>query len=64
MYILKYYFIINNQNIAALSNLTYYSLRNYSTCFGCSPHPSSGVHKTVDATTGTGHVSWCRFKIR
>ena len=35
----------------------------YSTYFGCSLHPSSGVHKTVDAITGTSHVSaWCRFK--
>jgi hypothetical protein len=30
-----------------------YLLRNYSTCFGCSSHPSSGVHKTVTAASGT-----------
>ena len=27
-----------------------------STCFGCQPHPSSGVHKTVTSASGTGHV--------
>ena len=26
-----------------------------STCFGCPSHPSSGVHKTVTAASGTGH---------
>ena len=25
-----------------------------STCFGCQPHPLSGVHKTVTAASGTG----------
>jgi len=30
-------------------------LPNYSTCFGCPSHPSSGVHKTVTAASGTGH---------
>ena len=29
-------------------------LKNYSTCFGCPSHPSSGVHKTVTAASGTG----------
>ena len=32
-----------------------YLLQNYSTCFGCLSHPSSGVHKTVTAASGTGH---------
>ena len=32
-----------------------YLLLNYCTCFGCLPHPSSGVHKTVTAASGTGH---------
>ena len=31
-----------------------YLLQNYSTCFGCLSHPSSGVHKTVTAASGTG----------
>jgi hypothetical protein len=37
--------LLNNQLDAALSHRLYYSLRNYSTCFGCCLHPSSGVHK-------------------
>ena len=32
-----------------------YLLQSYSTCFGCLPQPSSGVHKTVTAASGTGH---------
>ena len=30
-------------------------LQNHSTCFGCPPHPSSGVLKTVTAAYGTSH---------
>ena len=30
-----------------------YLLQEYSTCFGCPSHPSSGVHKTVTAASGT-----------
>jgi len=29
--------------------------QNHSTYFGCLPHPSSGVVKTVTAASGTGH---------
>ena len=32
-----------------------YLLQNYSKCFGCLSHPSSGVHQTVTAASGTGH---------
>ena len=32
-----------------------YVLQNYSTCFGCLSHPSSGVRQTVTAASGTGH---------
>ena len=32
-----------------------YLLENYSTCFGCLSRPSSGVHQTVTAASGTGH---------
>ena len=32
-----------------------YLLQNHSTRFGCPSHPSSGVHKTVTAASGTGH---------
>ena len=31
-----------------------YLLKNYSTCFGCLSHPSSGVQQTVTAASGTG----------
>ena len=30
-----------------------YLLQNYSTCFGCLSHPSSGAHQTVTAASGT-----------
>jgi len=32
-----------------------YLLQNYSTCFGCPMHPSSGIRKTVTAASGTDH---------
>ena len=32
-----------------------YLLQNHSTRFGCPSHPSSGVHKTLTATSGTCH---------
>ena len=32
-----------------------YLLQNHSTCFGFPSHPSSGVHQTVTAASGTGH---------
>ena len=32
-----------------------YLLQNYSTCFGCLSHPSSGVSQNVTADSGTGH---------
>jgi len=31
-------------------------LQVHPTCFGCQPHPSSGVHKTVTTAFGTGHI--------
>ena len=34
-----------------------YLLQNYSTCFGCLSHPSSGVHQTVTAASDTGHIT-------
>jgi hypothetical protein len=33
-----------------------YLLQNHSTCFGCPSYPLSGVHKTVTAASGTGHI--------
>jgi len=35
-----------------------YLLLNYSTCFGRPSRPSSGVHKTVVAASGTGYTIW------
>jgi len=35
-----------------------YLLLNYSTCFGRPSCPSSEVHKTVVAASGTGHTIW------
>ena len=35
-----------------------YLLPNYSTCFGRPSRPSSGVHKTVVAASGTDHTIW------
>jgi len=32
-----------------------YLLQNYSTCFGCLSHPSSEIHQTVTAASGTSH---------
>ena len=34
----------------------YLLLQNYSTCFGYPSHPSSEVHRTVTAASGTGHI--------
>ena len=35
-----------------------YLLQYHSTCFGCPSHPSSGVHITVSAASGTSHNIW------
>jgi len=31
-------------------------LQVQSACFGCQPHPSSGVHKIVTTASVTGHI--------
>jgi hypothetical protein len=46
------------QRDATASILYFISLQDYCTCFGCSLHPSSGVHKTAYATTGASRVMW------
>ena len=46
---------ITVQQDATQSSL-YIILQVHSTCFGCQPHPSSGVHKTVTTVSGTGHI--------
>ena len=38
-------------------SIVYYSLENYSTCFGRFLRPSSGVLTTVEAATGACHGS-------
>ena len=37
-------------------NSLFIILQVQSTCFGCQTHPSSGLHKTVTTTSGTGHI--------
>jgi len=37
-----------------------YLLQNYSKCFGCPLHPSSGIYKTLTAASGTGHSIWAK----
>jgi len=34
-----------------------YLLQVYSTCFGRPPRPSSGVQKTLTASSGAGHIT-------
>jgi len=36
-------------------------LQVHSTCFGCQPHPSPGVHKTVTTASCTGHAVLCSY---
>jgi len=47
--------LITVQRDATQSSL-FIILQVHSTCFGCEPHPSSGVHKTVTIASGTGHI--------
>ena len=46
--------LINVQKGA--SNAVYILLQYHSTCFGCHPHPSSAVNKTVVIATDTSHM--------
>ena len=43
------------QRVATQSSL-FIILLVHSTCFGCQPYPSSGVHKTVTTAFVTGHI--------
>ena len=38
----------------ATQNSLFIILQVHSTCFGCQPQPSSGVHKTVTTASSTG----------
>ena len=49
-------YLINVHRDATQSSL-FIILQVHSTCFGCQPHPSSGVHKTVTTASGTGHAA-------
>ena len=48
--------LINVQRDATICSLYFILLQDHSKCFGCRPHASSGVHKTVVTATGTGHI--------
>ena len=48
--------LINVQRDATICSLYFSLLQYHSTCFGCRPHPSSGVHKTVITATGTSDM--------
>jgi hypothetical protein len=39
-----------------IQNSLFIILQVHSTCFGCQPHPSSEVHKTVTTASGTDHI--------
>ena len=39
-------------------------LQVQSTCFGCQPHPSSGVHETVTTASGTGHIFFAAISLQ
>ena len=53
--LLDWIILIIVQRDATQSSL-FIILQVHSTCFGCQPHPSSGVHKTVTTASGTGHI--------
>ena len=59
-YVLRVHWFMNIliivQRDATQSSL-FIILQVHSTCFGCQPHPSSGVHKTVTTASGTGHIT-------
>ena len=47
--------VITVQREATQSTL-FTILQVHPTNFGCQPHPTSGVHKTVTTVSGTGHT--------
>jgi len=48
--------LINVQWDATISILYFILLQDHSTCFGCRPYQSSGVHKAAVTATGTSHM--------
>ena len=51
----RWFILIIVQRDATQSSL-FIILQVQSTCFGCQPHPKSGLHKTVTTASGTGHI--------
>ena len=51
----RWYVLITVQLDATQSRL-FIILQAHSTCFGCQPHPSLGINKTVTTASGTGHI--------
>ena len=49
-------FILITVHLDATQSSLFIILQVNSTCFGCQPHPSLGVHKTVTTASGTGHI--------
>ena len=49
-------YILTTIQRTATQSILFIILRVHSTCFGCQPHPSSVVHKTVTTASGTGHI--------
>jgi len=69
LYLLCLYFISMKKSNKMQQYADIYLLLNYSTCFGRPSRPSSGVHKTVVAASGTDHKQassnvtiWSRLK--
>ena len=49
------YILLIVQRDATQSSL-FFVLQDHSTCFGCQPHSTSGVHKILTTASGTGHI--------
>jgi len=55
-----WFILIIVQRDATQSSL-FIILQVHSICFGCQPHPSSGVQKTVTTASGTSHAVLCSY---
>jgi len=60
-YLIKYSTVLIIIQRDATQTSLFIILQVRSTCFGCQPHPSSAVHKTVTTTSGTGHIFLCSY---
>ena len=52
-----YFTTVNQRDVTVRSQFYFILMQDYSTSFGCYPHPSSGVHKIVTTVSGTCHIS-------